>query len=223
MVREVANDMAAFSGVRSGATVIHTRENTRVNTMIRALRQADQADWARNQRETYWFAPLIANVTAQDTAGIFEQAQALIEDGVAGITVFAGSCEPSLFVQHVQAVRLAADVMGTPTVVIAHAQSVTQALAAAPYADVVGFDHAFAQLGELNAAQRFADIVHAQLPGKPLGCDISGFEASVASTVQHDLCSMGYRLQFEGVRDVVVPMPTISAIVEDILCVVAGC
>jgi len=223
MVREVASDMAALSGVRDGAMVLHTKENTHVNTMIRALRQADQADWARNKRETYWFTPLIADVDATDTAGIFEQAQALVEDGAAGITVSAGSSEPHTFVQHVQAVRLAADVMGTPTLVIARVQTVAQALAAAPYADVIGFDRAFAQLEELNAAQRFADVVHAQLPGKPLGCDISGFEPDVASDVQRDLCSMGYRLQFEGVRDVAMPMPTISAIVEDILCVVTGC
>jgi isocitrate lyase len=65
------------------------------------------------------------------------------------------------FIRTLQAARLAADVAGVPTVLLAR----TDALAYAPYADLLWCETSTPDLGQ---AQAFAEAVHAEFPGKPL-------------------------------------------------------
>lgn len=224
VARHVSNIDAAMHSVCTGDMVLHLRNSAHLSPINSAFLQADRAAWATGQRDVFWFAPIIANISdtrAQDAISVFSQVQVLIEQGAAAVAVSAGASTPNVYKQQVLAARLAADAMGTPTLIIARAHTVSHALIAAPIADVIWFDYAFANLENLNTAQHFADAVHAQAPGKSLGCDLAGFDAEVVSSVQRDLCSMGYRLQLDGNRGPITAAlpPTLAA--DDILRVVA--
>jgi isocitrate lyase len=106
-----------------------------VRRINRALARADQIHHAEGKNGTYWFAPIVADGEAGFGGNLntFELAKAMIEAGAAGVhfedqissakkcghlggKVVAPTRE---FIQKLVAARLAADVLGVPTVLIA--------------------------------------------------------------------------------------------------------
>jgi isocitrate lyase len=106
-----------------------------VRRINRALARADQIDHAEGHNGTQWFAPLIADAEAGfgGPLNAFELMKAMIEAGAAGVHFedqlssekkcghLGGKVlvPTSQFVRTLVAARLAADVMGVPTVLIA--------------------------------------------------------------------------------------------------------
>jgi isocitrate lyase len=113
-----------------------------VERINNALRRADQIAWSEGRPGTYWMAPIVADAEAGfgGPLNAFELATALIRAGAAGVHVedqlasekkcghLGGKVlvPTSQFLRTLTAVRLAVDVAGVPTVVIAR----TDALAA---------------------------------------------------------------------------------------------
>jgi len=106
-----------------------------VRRVNRALQRADQIDHSEGRNGTYWFAPLIADAEAGfgGPLNAFELMKAMIEAGAAAVHFedqlssvkkcghMGGKVvvPTSEFVSKLIAARLAADVMGVPTLVIA--------------------------------------------------------------------------------------------------------
>src|ERR671922_3123 len=104
----------------------------RINT---AFQRADQISHAQGQREPYWFAPIVADAEAGfgGVLNAFELMKAMIEAGAAGVhfedqLASVKKCghmggkvlvPTSEAVQKLNAARLAADVLGVPTIVMA--------------------------------------------------------------------------------------------------------
>ncbi len=100
-----------------------------------ALTRADQVAHMQGKTDTYWFAPIVADAEAGfgGPLNTFELMKAMIEAGVAGVHLedqisslkkcghMGGKVlEPStVFIQKLQAARLAADVLNVPTVLVA--------------------------------------------------------------------------------------------------------
>ncbi|MBI5350765.1 MAG: isocitrate lyase, partial [Chloroflexi bacterium] len=100
-----------------------------------ALQRADQISWAEDDRHTHWFAPIVADAEAGfgGVLNAFELMKAMIEAGASGVhfedqLASAKKCghmggkvlvPTQEFIQKLTAARLAADVMGVPTLVIA--------------------------------------------------------------------------------------------------------
>jgi isocitrate lyase len=106
-----------------------------VRRINRALQRADQIDHAEGKHDTYWFAPLVADAEAGfgGPLNAFELMKAMIEAGAAAVhfedqlssvkkcghmggKVVVPTGE---FISKLVAARLAADVMGVPTLLIA--------------------------------------------------------------------------------------------------------
>jgi isocitrate lyase len=106
-----------------------------VRRINRALARADQIDHCAGKNGTHWFAPMIADAEAGFGGNLnaFELMKAMIEAGAAGVHFedqlsSAKKCghlggkvlvPTSEAIQKLVAARLAADVMGVPTVLIA--------------------------------------------------------------------------------------------------------
>jgi isocitrate/methylisocitrate lyase len=100
-----------------------------------ALQRADQIDLAEARRDTYWFAPLVADAEAGfgGPLNAFELMKAMIENGAAAVHFEDQVPSPSKrgqtggktivptseFISKLVAARLAADVMAVPTLIIA--------------------------------------------------------------------------------------------------------
>ncbi len=113
-----------------------------VRRLNNALRRADQIHWAEGDDTTDWFAPIVADAEAGfgGPLNAFELMKAMIEAGAAGVhfedqLASEKKCghlggkvlvPTSQFIRTLTAARLAADVMGVPTVLFAR----TDALAA---------------------------------------------------------------------------------------------
>jgi isocitrate lyase len=109
-----------------------------------ALRRADQIAWAEGKDNTHWLAPIIADAEAGfgGLLNAFELMQAMIEAGAAGVHFedqlssekkcghLGGKVliPTSHFVRTLMAARLAADVAGVPTVLIARTDALTATL-----------------------------------------------------------------------------------------------
>lgn len=108
---------------------------TLIKRINNALTRADQIQHMHGSDETYWFAPLVADAEAGfgGTLNVFELTKAMIEAGAAGVhledqvsalkkcghmggKVLVGIHE---FIPKLNAARLAADVLGVPTLIIA--------------------------------------------------------------------------------------------------------
>ena len=114
-----------------------------VKRLNSALMRADQIDWAEGRNGTQWFAPILADAEAGfgGVLSAYELMRAMIEAGAAGVHYedqlgsekkcghLGGKVlvPTSQFVRTLNAARLAADVLGVPTVLLAR----TDALAAA--------------------------------------------------------------------------------------------
>ena len=106
-----------------------------VNRINSALLRADQIHHSEGRSDTYWFAPLVADAEAGFGGNLnaFELMKAMIEAGAAGVHFedqlsSAKKCghlggkvlvPTASAIQKLVAARLAADVMGVPTVIIA--------------------------------------------------------------------------------------------------------
>ncbi len=108
---------------------------TLIKRINNALQRADQIHHMQGKADTHWFAPLVADAEAGfgGTLNVFELVKAMIEAGTAGVhledqvsalkkcghmggKVLVGVHE---FLPKLNAARLAADVMGVPTLIIA--------------------------------------------------------------------------------------------------------
>ena len=110
-----------------------------VRRINNAFLRADQIHHARGQKEVYWLAPIVADGEAGfgGNLNVFELTKALIEAGAAALHLedqlsSAKKCGhmggkvlvPSReFIQKLTAARLAADVMGVPTMIVARTDS----------------------------------------------------------------------------------------------------
>lgn len=106
-----------------------------VRRINRAFQRADQIDWADGRRDTHWFAPIVADAEAGfgGSLNAFELMKALIDAGAAGVHFedqlssakkcghLGGKVVVSTheFIDKLVAARLAADVMGVPTLLMA--------------------------------------------------------------------------------------------------------
>jgi isocitrate/methylisocitrate lyase len=224
-----------------------------VRKINRALQRADQIWHAEGKNGVYWFAPIVADAEAGFGGNLnaFELMKAMIEAGAAAVhfedqlssvkkcghlggKVLVSTSE---FVQKLIAARLAADVMGVPTLLIARTDAdsaglltsdvderdrpfltgersaegffrirggleaaIARGLAYAPYADMIWCETSHPDLDE---AQRFADGIHAQFPGKMLAYNCSPsfnwrkkLSPQTIAEFQPRLAEMGYKFQF---------------------------
>jgi len=106
-----------------------------VKRINNALLRADQVAWAEGTVDTHWLAPIVADAEAGfgGSLNAYELMRAMIEAGAAGVhfedqLASEKKCghlggkvlvPTSQFVQTLSAARLAADVMGVPTIVVA--------------------------------------------------------------------------------------------------------
>jgi isocitrate lyase len=106
-----------------------------VRRINNALRRADQIHWAEGDTEIDWFAPIVADAEAGfgGALNVFEITKGFIDAGAAGVHLedqlaaekkcghMGGKVlvPTSQHVRSLQAARLAADVMGVPTLIVA--------------------------------------------------------------------------------------------------------
>ncbi|MFZ0014943.1 MAG: isocitrate lyase [Acidimicrobiia bacterium] len=106
-----------------------------VKRINNALRRADQIHWAEGDTDTDWFVPIVADGEAGfgGALNVFELTKSFIEAGAAGVhyedqLAAEKKCghmggkvlvPTSQHIRTLQSARLAADVMGVPTIVVA--------------------------------------------------------------------------------------------------------
>jgi len=224
-----------------------------VRAINNALMRADQIAHAEGQDWIDWMLPIVADAEAGfgGTLNAFELMKAMIEAGAAAVHFedqlsSAKKCghmggkvlvPTREAVQKLVAARLAADVMGVPTILIARtdangAQLITsdcdpvdqqfltgdrtvegffamsggmnaaiaRGLSYAPYADMIWCETSEPNIRE---AERFADAIHREFPGKLLAYNCSPsfhWKAKLndgeIADFQRRLGDMGYRFQF---------------------------
>src|SRR5215472_2658489 len=115
-----------------------------VRRLNNALLRADQIDWAEGRNGTHWLAPIMADAEAGfgGPLNAFELMRAMIEAGAAGVHFedqlssekkcghLGGKVlvPTQQFVRTLSAARLAADVCGVPTVLVARTDALSAAL-----------------------------------------------------------------------------------------------
>ena len=224
-----------------------------VKRINQALQRADQIQTAEGRGDVYWYAPIVADAEAGfgGPLNVFELMKAMIEAGASGVHFedqlssekkcghMGGKVlvPTQTAIKHLVAARLAADVMGVPTLVVARTDAngahlvtsdidpadhkfltmertpegfyhmhgglraaIARALSYAPYADLIWCETAEPNLKE---AQRFADEIHEQFPGKMLAYNCSPsfnwrkkLDPETIASFQHELAKMGYKFQF---------------------------
>ena len=200
-----------------------------------------------------WFMPIVADAEAGfgGPLNVFELTKAMIKAGAAGIHYedqlssekkcghLGGKVLLSTAngIRNLTSARLAADVMGVPTIIIARTDAeaarllisdvderdhpfitgertdegffritggidmcIARGLAYAPYADLIWME---TSTPNLEDAQKFADGVHAEFPGKMLAYNCSpsfnwqrDLGAENLADFQKNLAKMGYKYQF---------------------------
>jgi isocitrate lyase len=132
-----------------------------VRRINRALQRADQIEHAEGKGARYWFAPIVADAEAGfgGPLNAFELMKAMIEAGAAGVhfedqVAAEKKCghmggkvlvPTGQFVRTLAAARLAADVMGVPTVLVARTDADSARLL---LSDADPRDRAFIEKGE---------------------------------------------------------------------------
>lgn len=224
-----------------------------VKRINQALQRADQIHHMEGDNSIDWFAPIVADAEAGfgGQLNVFELMKGMIEAGAAGVHFedqlssekkcghLGGKVllPTQTAVKNLISARLAADVMGTPTVLIARTdanaadlitsdvdpydapfitgertpegffrtrdgldQAISRGLAYAPYADLIWCETSEPNLDE---AQRFADAIHEQFPGKLLAYNCSPsfnwkakLDDETIAKFQIELGKMGYKFQF---------------------------
>ncbi len=224
-----------------------------VRRLNNALTRADQIHHSEGKNGINWFVPLIADAEAGfgGTLNAFELMKAMIEAGAAcvhfedqlssakkcghlGGKVLVPTQEA---IQKLVAARLAADVLGVPTLILARTDAnsaflltsdideydkifcngkrtpegfyeihggldsaIARGLAYAPYADMIWCETSEPNLKE---AERFANAIHEQFPGKLLAYNCSPsfnwkkkLDDATIARFQPALAEMGYKFQF---------------------------
>ncbi len=224
-----------------------------VSRINKALLRADQIHHMKDDRNVDWLVPIVADAEAGfgGLLNAYELMKAMIERGAAGVhfedqLASAKKCghlggkvlvPTSEFIKKLIAARLAADVSGVDTVLIARtdalsagllvndtdphdrefttgertsegffrvrdglASAIARGLAYAPYADLIWFE---TSLPDIDEAQRFAEAMHAEYPGKMLAYNCSPsfnwkrhLDADSIASFQRDLGQLGYKFQF---------------------------
>jgi isocitrate lyase len=132
-----------------------------VRRLNRALLRADQIDHAEGRGDRYWLAPIVADAEAGfgGPLNAFELMKAMIEAGAAGVhfedqLASEKKCghmggkvlvPTGQFIRTLVAARLAADVMGVPTVLVARTDAQSAKLL---LSDADPRDHAFIERGD---------------------------------------------------------------------------
>jgi isocitrate lyase len=127
-----------------------------VRRLNNALLRADQIDWAEGRNGTHWLAPILADAEAGfgGPLNAYELMRAMIESGAAGVhyedqLASEKKCghlggkvlvPTRQFVRTLNAARLAADVCGVPTVLVARTDALSAALLTS---DVDEYDREF--------------------------------------------------------------------------------
>ncbi|BDG60536.1 isocitrate lyase [Caldinitratiruptor microaerophilus] len=127
-----------------------------VRRINNALRRADQIHWAEGRDDTYWLAPIVADAEAGfgGPLNAFELMKAMIEAGAAGVhfedqLAAEKKCghmggkvlvPTGQFIRTLTAARLAADVMGVPTILVARTDALGATLLTS---DIDPRDHEF--------------------------------------------------------------------------------
>lgn len=218
-----------------------------------ALQRADQIQHMEGGNEVDYFLPIVADAEAGfgGQLNVFELMKGMIESGASAVHFedqlssekkcghLGGKVllPTQTAVRNLISARLAADVMGTPTVLIARTdadaadlitsdidpvdrafitgertaegfyrtnagldQAIARGLAYAPYADLIWCE---TSEPNLEQAQRFADAIHEQFPGKLLAYNCSPsfnwkkkLDDATIETFQQQLAAMGYKFQF---------------------------
>ncbi len=230
-----------------------------VKRINQALQRADQIQHSEGRGsihsalDTYWFAPIIADAEAGfgGPLNVFELMKSMIEAGAAGVHFEdqlssekkCGHMGGKVLIptqnaiKHLVSARLAADVEGTPTVLIARTDAnaaklitsdidpadqpfltgertaegfykirsgiesaIARGLSYAPYCDLIWCETSEPNLKE---AQRFAEVIHEQYPGKLLAYNCSPsfnwrkkLDTQTIANFQQTLSKMGYKFQF---------------------------
>jgi isocitrate lyase len=224
-----------------------------VRRINQALQRADQIQHAEGNGDIDWFAPIVADAEAGfgGPLNVFEIMKAMIEAGAAGVhfedqLASEKKCghmggkvliPTQSAVRNLVAARLAADVMGVPTILVARTDAnganlitsdidpvdhpfligertaegfyrvesgldsaIARGLAYAPYSDLVWCETSEPSLEE---AERFANSIHKQFPGKLLAYNCSPsfnwrqkLDEKTIATFQRTLGEMGYAFQF---------------------------
>src|SRR5579872_3227976 len=224
-----------------------------VRRINQALQRADQIQTAEGKGDTYWFAPIVTDAEAGfgGPLNVFELMKAMIESGAAGVHFedqlssekkcghMGGKVliPTQSAIKHLTAARLAADVMGVSTLLLARTDAngahlitsdidpadhefltgertpegfykmrggldaaMARGLAYAPYCDLIWCETSEPNLSE---AQRFADEIHMQFPGKLLAYNCSPsfnwkkkLDSATIAHFQQELGKMGYKFQF---------------------------
>jgi isocitrate/methylisocitrate lyase len=204
-----------------------------VRRLNNALLRADQIEWAEGGNgNRHWLAPIVADAEAGFGGALnaFELMKAYVEVGASGVhfedqLASEKKCghlggkvlvPTSQFIRTLAAARLAADVCGAPTLVVARTDAlsatlltsdvderesaIARGLAYAPYADIIWCETSTPDLGE---AREFAEAIHEHFPGKLLAYNCSpsfNWKGHLAddeiASYQERLGELGYRFQF---------------------------
>ncbi len=127
-----------------------------VKRINQALQRADQIQMAEGKGDTYWFAPIVADAEAGfgGPLNVFELMKAMIEAGAAGVhfedqLASEKKCghmggkvliPTQSAIKNLTAARLAADVMGVPTIIVARTDANSAKLITS---DIDPADHKF--------------------------------------------------------------------------------
>ena len=219
-----------------------------------ALQRADQIETSEGNVTRNWFAPVVADAEAGfgGPLNAFEIMKNFIEAGAAGVHFEdqlssekkCGHLGGKVLIptaQHIRtllAARLAADVMGVSTIIIARTDAesaklitsdiderdkpfikdnertpegffnihngidscIARGLSYAPYADLLWWE---TSTPNLDDAQKFADAIHKEYPGKMLAYNCSpsfNWKANLSEEIiaefQSKIAKMGYKFQF---------------------------
>jgi len=224
-----------------------------VRRINHAFQRADQIQHSEGHGNTYWFAPIVADAEAGfgGPLNVFELMKSMIEAGAAGVHFEdqlssekkCGHMGGKVLiptknaVKNLIAARLASDVLGVPTVLIARTDAngahlitsdfdpadhpfltgertsegfyritsgietaIARGLSYAPYCDLIWCETSEPNIEE---AQRFADAIHAEFPGKLLAYNCSPsfnwrkkLDEKTIAEFQPRLAKMGYAFQF---------------------------
>jgi malate synthase len=134
---------------------------TVVRRINKALQRADQIEWSEGKQGRHWFAPIVADAEAGfgGPLNAYELMKAMIEAGAAGVhfedqVASEKKCghlggkvlvPTSTFVRTLTSARLAADVMGVPTLLVARTDAESAKLI---MSDVDPYDAPFIEKGE---------------------------------------------------------------------------
>ena len=219
-----------------------------------ALQRADQIESSEGNITRNWFAPIVADAEAGfgGPLNAFELMKNFIEAGAAAVHFEdqlssekkCGHLGGKVLIptaQHIRtliAARLAADVMGIPTLIIARTDAesaklitsdiderdqvfitsnkrtpegffninngvdscISRGLSYAPYADLLWWE---TSKPDLDDAQKFANAIHKEFPGKMLAYNCSpsfnwkaNLDQDTIAEFQSRIAAMGYKFQF---------------------------